>query len=800
MKKLLLPLAIGSALSLVGCGSGDEAPITENEVNVAATRVVFDPSNGEIPAPTNILLSGSVDGTLNIPVADPSDTANPQVAINGLDGWGTHSTLAFNFSLPVDQNGEQVSVDPASVEAQGAVRVFKTVQGGTPVSEGCAAANPAAVCAVTEELQHGTDFTVKATGAGSLAVLPLRPLESATGYLVVLTDNIQDSLGRRVKASQTYTLMKEPVDEAPASDTESGRSLQALVNSYEGALAQFGVDPEDVIYSSNFTTQSVGDVLGMTKTLLGQQIAAGAPPVMQAAPQGVTLDVVLSGAGITDPTTLAVASAAKVYGGQVDLPYYLPVPSAENPTAPVTGRWTAKCDSPVTIVGGIESGQIPEGALGLGITQDAIAADKAGVIRSIVEACVASENGIDLPGVDEERHLTKYNPVPEVQDTETVNAFVTIPDLATANAVRGQQGLPALEEPANGWPVVIFQHGITGSKDNAAAIAGTLAVAGYATVAIDHPLHGERGFDVNGDGELDITATGPANATTYMNLSSLLTTRDNLRQSITDLVSLRVSLNNFMAADGEQIDGTDVHFIGHSLGAIAGTGFTALANTSFGEGHPLSAIDGMFSVQASSLGMPGGSLANFLLASESFGPTIKASLLYSSNAEFKAAADQAIAGGATLEQFYAGFMEQAPAEQVAQINATFEQFAFAAQTVVDSGDPVNYASDVVASETPVFMIEAIGDAVIPNAVENKPLAGTEPLAALLGLEGISTTTTSEDGTPVRGIVRFGGDAGHGSLVDTGPSAEVTAEMQQQIAFWFASDMMQLPISNEDLVE
>jgi len=799
MKKLLLPLAIGSALSLVGCGSGDEAPITENEVNVAATRVVFDPSNGQIPAPTNILLSASVDGTLNIPVADPSDTANPQVAINGLDGWGTHSTLAFNFSLPVDQNGEQVSVDPASVEAQGAVRVFKTVQGGSAVSEACAAASPAAVCAIAGELQHGTDFTVKATGEGSLAVVPLRPLESATGYLVVLTDNIQDSLGRRVKASQTYTLMKAPVDEAPASDTESGRSLQALVNSYEGALAQFGVDPEDVIYSSNFTTQSVGDVLGMTKTLLGQQIAAGAPPVMQAAPQGVTLDVVLSGAGITDPTTLAVASAAKVYGGQVDLPYYLPVPSAENPTAPVTGRWTAKCDSPVTIVGGIESGQIPEGALGLGITQDAIAADKAGVIRSIVEACVASENGIDLPGVDEERHLTKYNPVPEVQDTETVNAFVTIPDLATANAVRGQQGLPALEEPANGWPVVIFQHGITGSKDNAAAIAGTLAVAGYATVAIDHPLHGERGFDVNGDGELDITATGPANATTYMNLSSLLTTRDNLRQSITDLVALRVSLNNFMAADGEQIDGTDVHFIGHSLGAIAGTGFTALANTSFGEDSPLSALDGMFSVQASSLGMPGGSLANFLLASESFGPTIKASLLYSSNADFKAAADQAIAGGATLEQFYAGFMEQAPAEQVAQINATFEQFAFAAQTVVDSGDPVNYASDVVASETPVFMIEAIGDAVIPNAVENKPLAGTEPLAALLGLEGISETTTP-DGNAVSGIVRFGGDAEHGSLVDAGPSAAVTAEMQQQIAFWFASDMMQVTISNPDLVQ
>lgn len=799
MKKLLLPLAIGSALSLVGCGSGDEAPITENEVNVAATRVVFDPSNGEIPAPTNILLSGSVDGTLNIPVADPSDTANPQVAINGLDGWGTHSTLAFNFSLPVDQNGEQVSVDPASVEAQGAVRVFKTVQGGTPVSEGCAAANPAAVCAVTEELQHGTDFAVKATGEGSLAVVPLRPLESATGYLVVLTDNIQDSLGRRVKASQTYTLMKEPVSEAPASDDPSAQSLQALINSYEGALAQFGVDPEDVIYSSNFTTQSVGDVLGMTKTLLGQQINAGTPPVMQAASQGKTLDMVLSDAGITDPTTLAVASAAKVYGGKVELPYYSPLPSAENPMAPVTGRWMAKCDSPVSIVGGIASGAIPEGALGLGLTQDAIAADKAGVIKMLVQACIQQPNGIDLSGVDEERHLTQYNPVPAVQGTKEIEAFITIPDLNTANGVRAQQGLPALSAPTNGWPVVIFQHGITGSKDNAAAIAGTLAVAGYATVAIDHPLHGSRGFDVDNDGTFDITATGTENATTYMNLSSLLTTRDNLRQSIADLIGLRVSLNNFMAADA-QINGQDVHFIGHSLGAIAGTGFTALANTSFGEGNPLAAMDGLFSVQASSLGMPGGSLANFLLASDGFGPTIKATLLYSANESFKAAADQAMASGVSLEEFYAGFMAQASDAEKAQINATFEQFAFAAQTVVDSGDPVNYARGVVASETPVLMIEAVGDGVIPNAVENKPLAGTEPLAALLGLEGISTTTTSTDGAPVTGIVRFGGDAEHGSLVDAGPSAAVTAEMQQQIAFWFASDMMQITISNPDLVQ
>lgn len=789
MKKLLLPLAIGSALSLVGCGSGDEAPITESEVNVAASRVVFDPSNGALSAPTNILLSGSVDGTLNLPVADATDTANPQVAINALDGWGTHSTLTFDFSLPVDENGEQVIIESASLEAQGSIRVFETIQGGSDVSAGCAAANPAAVCAVTGELQHGTDFIVKATGEGSVAVVPLRPFKPATGYLVVLTNNIQDSLGRDVKPSQTYTLMKRDAEENPVSGDASALALQGLVNSYEGALAQYGVDPEGVIYSSNFTTQSVGEVLGVTKSLLGQQVAASNPPVMQAAPQGYTLDVVLSGAGIEDPNALAAASAAKVYGGQVDLPYYSPLPSAENPTAPLTGRWTAMCDSPAAILNGLQAGEIDPAAEGI----SAEMIDDPSLMLP-PNAC------FDIEGVDEERHLTKYNPVPEKQGDQTVEAFVTIPDLATANGVRAQMGLEPLTAPENGWPVVIFQHGITGEKENAAAIAGTFAVAGFATVAIDHPLHGGRAFDVDGDGTDDIDASSESGVTAYMNLSSLLTTRDNLRQSITDLIGLRLSLNYFQSLDGEELNGQDVHFVGHSLGAIAGTGFTALANTSFGENNPLAALDGQFAVQASSLGMPGGSLANFLLASDSFGPTIKATLLYSSNAEFKAAADQAIAGGATLEQFYAGFMEQASAEQVAQINATFEQFAFAAQTVVDSGDPVNYASGVVASETPVFMIEAIGDSVIPNAVENKPLAGTEPLATLLGLEGISSTTTSEDGTPVSGIVRFGGDAEHGSLVDSSASGAVTAEMQQQIAFWFASDMMQLPVTNEEVVE
>lgn len=815
MKKLLLPLAIGSALSLVGCGSGDEAPITENEVNVAATRVVFDPSNGEIPAPTNILL-GENDGTLDLPVGDPNSAkAATRIALNGLDGWGTHSPLSFEFSLPVDQNGEQVTVNPASVEAQGAVRVFKTVQGGQVDVESCVSTNPvvgalheaqlaagesstiasspAAVCSISEELTHGEDFQVQATGAGSFVVIPTQPFEPKTGYLVALTDNIQDSLGRRVKASQTYTLMKRSVAEYPASDEDDARDLQSLINVYEAALVGANVDAEDVIYSSNFTTQSVGTALGAVKSLYAQRVPAGTVPSLELEPHAsgaTTVRELLEAEKVDNEQALQIASAANVYGGKVELPYYSPVPTSENPTAPLTGRWTAKCDSAAAILNAVANQEVNPAEAG--ITAEMLANPKL-----LVEGgCFNLTDSNDQP-IDPERHVTKYSPIPEKQSDEEVTVFATTPNVAVANMIRPTFGLEAdLSVPAEGWPVVIFQHGITADKSSAAAIAGTLALAGYATVAIDHPLHGDRAF-----GEID--ASSEAGAINYMNLQSLLTTRDNVRQSIADLIGLRLSLSNASFHDASTLNAQDVYFVGHSLGAIAGTAFSRLAN------EPLDpTIDPAFKVKGSVLAMPGGSLANFLLASESFGPTIKSNLLYSSDDAFKAAANQAIAGGATLEQFYAGFMEQASAEQVAEINATFEQFAFAAQTVVDSGDPVNYASGF-KDTTPVFLIEADGDTVIPNAVEDKPvedkpLAGTQPLARLMELQNVLDLETS--GEVTSGYASFVGGA-HSSLLNPAPdgfdpavSSAVTNEMQTQILSWFGSDLTQIEVSNEDLVE
>ncbi|PWW16135.1 MULTISPECIES: VolA/Pla-1 family phospholipase [Pseudidiomarina] len=818
MKKLLLVTAIGSALSLVGCGGGDDAPESVvTEYQVAATRAVFDPSNGQVPVPSNILLSGTVDGTLNIPVADPTDGGNPQVAINGLDGWGTHSTLTFSFSLPKDANGNDVTVDTSSLEAPGAVRMFEAVMGGTAVNETCAAANPAATCAVAAELTYGVDYIVRATGPAGVAVIPLKPWKPKTGYLAILTDNITDSLGRSVKPSQTYGLMKRNVETDPVSGDASALSLQGLINSHENALAAAGVDKDSIIYASSFTTQSTDDAFHMVKTMMAAQFAQSAQvglpsPNILGAPLGVSVADFLVSNGMLepDPTSLAylAATAANMYQAQVSLPYFSPLPTAENPQAPLQGRWQAKCDSGVSVLGAIQAGAI-DPMNTPSINPAWLAGGASTFIPAWVQQCLLATDpaviaSMDFPGVDTERHVTKYNPVPAVQGNQTIGAIVTVPNPAAAAPVRAALGLGELTMPEGGWPVVIFQHGITADKGSALGIAGTLAVAGFATVAIDHPLHGDRGF-----GPINATS-GKGPATAYMNLGSLLTTRDNLRQSISDMLGLRLSLN----ANNLGIDGTNAYFVGHSLGAITGTPFTALANSPLS--GDLAPYSSWFEVQGSSLMAPGASIANFLLGSPSFGPVIKSQLLYSQSPDFAAAVNAAAEGAGIaptdpqfqglLIQVYNGFWGQLSAAEQAEINGVFEQFAFAAQTVVDSADPINYAAAVRATESPIHLIEVVGngsdvlpDQVVPNTVAGKPLAGTEALISALQLATITETTVGADGSSVSGAVRFtAGD--HGSIVSPAASAEATLEMQTQAAFWFANGTSVLPISDPSVIK
>ncbi len=790
MKKLILGLAIASSLGLSACDSETIKDVQQevkenNSAVMPSARIVFDPSNGVLSVPNDLLFQGTTDGTLNPPTDDPNDGSDPFVALSALDGWSTVNP----FTLAVDFPGD-TSLDGDSVA--GSIHVYEAVMGGDLNDADCTAVERGLACKIVSELTFGVDYVAQKSG-NSIAVVPLQPLKAETTYILALTDSLKDSNGMSVAGSTTYELVKQDIKTLPLG-SESQLGLQAVINSFEGVVSAEGVSSDSIIYTMAMTTQSTTKVLNTLKGLMGANLAAGGlPPIISVNPSLLTVnDAFQLGGRVLSADLQALYSTANLHSGSVTLPYYSGVPSETNLQAPVNSWWNARCDSGAMIAGlaAVNPAAIPADPVSVndGFCQQVGLRDLSAVLE-----------------LDIERNLTKFNPVPQPQTEAVIDVQMTTPKVSpVTDAVRASYGLPALTEPEGGWPIVMLQHGITSKKEDMLALTGTLSAFGFATIAIDHPLHGSRGFDLNGDDVDDINAS-TVSATHYMNLASLLTTRDNLRQSTADMLGLRLGIN---AIDGANIDASQVHFVGHSLGAITGVNLVALANA------PLNpALDGMFRIASNSQGMPGGMVANFLMESGAFGDVIKSSLTYAQSEDFQNFVASQFTESAPTEAELVGayrtFYANLNDEQKAGLNATFAQFTFAAQTVTDSGDPVNYAAQMVATQTPTHVIEVVGDdaanlsdQVIPNRVTTSPIGATEGLVALLGLPGVSETT------PGSGVVRFL-NGHHSSLLDPSVrpessdaalSAAATQEMQTQVTTFFAAQGQAISVTNATVVE
>jgi pimeloyl-ACP methyl ester carboxylesterase len=721
IRTLTLPALILAALA------GQSAQAYDYTAPVAFHTVAsFDPSNSIVPFPTNLLLQGTKDLTLNIPVANASNYADPQVALNALDGFSTIAPWSTTFSQPLTSSSIKTGIHVYEVTLTG--------PGG-------------GVTGVVRELKYGTDYLAGTASATSttLAIFPLIPLKQLTTYMVVLTNSILDSTGAPVRPSLIYGFAKRPsalctngvstVPALPASQACALEPLRQLTNSQEAAAAAAGVPAASVVLSWTATTQS---------TTVPMQALTG---LIDAAPNTAAA-VVPTGKTLADASS-ALPPIADIYLGALALPYYLSAPTQSNPTAPLTGFWTAKAGAYVP----------PFDKVGLDPTST---------------------------------NITFANPFPVQQTTQPVPILLTVP-----NANSGKT------KPASGWPVIIFQHGITRNRTDALAVAGGLAQAGFAVIAIDLPLHGltdptnpfyhnqiltgtpaaalvtgERTFDL----DLENNSTGAAgpdgkidgSGTYFINLPSLLTSRDNLRQGVADLLELRSAIPTITGADGLPLfDSARVGFLGQSLGSIEGASFMGLAQT------PNTAV------QSAVLNVPGGGITNLLLGSPTFGPQILAGL-----------AAQGLTPG----------------------TANFNAFIVATQTVIDSGDPLNYAfasanknilaqevvggiqplaGDTTAAKCPTcFLADGrwAPDQVIPNEVP--PLSGTEPLATALGLGKINATTQSATG--IRGIVRFTTGT-HGSILDPTQSPQATVEMQSEAISFFATGGNAVQVTNSNVI-
>jgi len=274
--------------------------------------------------------------------------------------------------------------------------------------------------------------------------------------------------------------------------------------------------------------------------------------------------------------------------------------------------------------------------------------------------------------------------------------------------VQGQAGevVPFLASlPAVGsvpYPVVIFQHPLTPTDPAEAASANKLALlslannlgaAGFAMVAIDGVLAGGRAVLVQN------ALSGQQQLFPVMS-SDLFATRDNIRQTVIDLLQLVRVLKNCTAADcgGLEIDPARIHFLGTSLGAVSGALFAALSPD----------------LKRVVLNAPLAGVADAIAGS----PVLLAEL------------SPAICAAGIVSAACCGSQPPLCSPQDLAEDAGFAQFLLTAQWILDPADPVNYAgalaAQVAAGVKRVLVQQADGDQVFPNSA-------SALLAGLLGL-------------------------------------------------------------------
>ena len=753
---------------LAGCGDDSSSSGASTTIQyeqyiqdslAQATSIKFQLAGADIavPLPSFALMDAS-DGTLGLPTGGDDSLTNPIAAMNTMDGWSTSMPIIMNF------------------EGTGLTDGFAT--GGVYLLKLSGSLTSDTVPSVAGVLTLGTDFKVLSNASTDTFTIVFNESLDASGeYVLALSNELTDVNGDPVGMSASYAALKSSaVTYTEGSLAQAQKVTQGVETIFAGANAagKVSLESKDIIYSTWFTTESVGSSLFATKAATATGLAsANLNGVWKGSANPNSVDLTTAYAmqfvstetfktaltndvdfdkyiGGGDAATIAKAKGAIefMYGatdnvdvsqGFVQLPYYLETSATEWNAQPFESGMPSLAKVSNALSNSAEQTNMAAQLVAAGIDTSILATSQTEQLKLIgLNLTLADGSPLDI-----ERVLTKYSPVPQVKSLEAVEFLLFTPNGS---------------DPAN---VVIYQHGITSAKENAYAFAYNLARAGTAVLAIDLPLHGTR--------SLDDTRSANADVLAYLNLANLPVARDNVRQSALDVMGLRAALAvssqaTLLGASPlkgfDLTKGSQVKFLGHSLGGIVGTTAVAASNRTLGS----VAANSLYSFSAAAIENSGGQISNLLLGSTEFGPQVKHSVALSASTEYAGFAT-ANCGSLSNKQCYQTFEANATAAQKATMTAAFQQFAYAAQTVLDTVDPFTNAAYLVASGSPVlpiYMGQVQGDDTVPNTVANAPFAGTTPLATKLGLTVVDSSNTTPDGA--KDFVKFSDVAAHSTFV------------------------------------
>jgi len=497
----------------------------------------------------------------------------------------------------------------------------------------------------------------------------------------------------------------------------------------------------------------------------------------------------------TDNSLANLPNGGTIIQGQIKLPYYMGIPEQASGTSASTAAIAAVQGTLMSADTGIDD-FIETQLAKASVRSAALAQEPAVVIAhgDVTEEQIAGAK-TQLPTIppadaDGNTYVNGRYPFPQKTGDVYSPVMIHLPDTGadsgTAQAPNIECGSAAAAGAGALCPVVIYVHGIGGNRSHSLALAnGGLSAAGYATVAIDLPLHGvapilqgaadsalafsvdtasgsqvaaavdadetyanliERhfGYGTSATGVLtplvyDDPTTESTNealaatqyptlmsnssAAAFINLSTFAVTRDLMRQAVMDLLNLSASLAtmDFDGHEGPDFDTSNVHVVGHSLGSIIASTFVNTLNSAKG-------------AYAQVAGHPDYLPAVSSLSLVTPGGGLARLLENSPSFAGSPTASPLASDGMNPNPEF-GLLAKLGANNITQGTSTLESFLSVFQATVDSVDPMAIATADGLDAANILAIEVVGDGTdankpdqtIPNAASGDDGTATAPL-------------------------------------------------------------------------
>ncbi len=651
-----LSAACGSSSSSGGPSpAAATGPIVRFDLTTSPT-----PAFMSVPFPSDVYLQG---GKVVVPHMDAVVKENSQFVSHELakmDGFSRVALSAFyvdDTSQPVDANGNPVyaKLDPTTFPADEAACMADT---SSVFLLDLEATDPTKARVACQGMYHRD---VNSPSSRTLAAVgPARGivLAPAHHYATVLTSRVKTTDGRALLASSDFQKVQKGSSSAPAVYTQAYTKVASLLS---GALAKDGAT---IVGIAPFTTHDMDKQL----FTLREGIESAAAPTLK-----------------WDTASMAPMSPAVF-------------------AAPVSGALPSGATASLDAWLGVATKKLPDGSDDPDATLPVDAHDKiAEVGTGVFQATnwLTHYQGANYTVVDTATF-----------STDASGKIVPAPDAPT-DKIWVSFAVPAAPMPSSGYPLVIFQHGLGGSREDFLQIANPLCAKGWMVAAIDSITFGARapeaayqvdklndfssspGATYTGPDGFSDAVGGTHNGSTdlFGTLLDVGAVRDQFRQAELDTAQLvkvlrsSPDLSGLVLGNGAPpvIDASRIAYIGQSLGSL--------------EGAVAAAIEPRLSSWVLNVG--GGGLITEL---------------------------------GTHSPIVGLLLAEAAGLNFAFIQGTFDEGHIAMtliQTVVEPGDAIIYASDLVTSPQPlagqptkprnILQTEVLYDEWVPNEA-NEALA------------------------------------------------------------------------------